>query len=171
MAASAGRFFRESFTHPYYWKYYGMNACFMIGFVPFRGFLQLYAENALKMDLPTYGKIMGWMMLVQVSVFLVLGPVVDKFHPLRAGLVGNTLMFLAPAFSFFAIADAKTYAIWIIVTYVSVAIYQGATGALNPRLLPRGQYGQFCSANAMVAQVGLLVGWWVFGRFIDTLGD
>jgi nitrate/nitrite transporter NarK len=166
---SAVRFARESFSMGYYWKYYLMNAFFMVGFVPFRGFLQLYAENTLKLNLAVYGKIMGRMMLIQMCVFLVLGPIVDKFHPLRVGLVGYLMMFAAPFASFFLIHDERSFAIWIVATYVAVAVFQGALGALSPRILPRQQYGQFCSANAMVVQAGLLVGWWVFGKYLDFM--
>ena len=69
-----------------------------------------------------------------------------------------------------AAAIAASHAGWGI-AFVCVAIYQGATGALGPRLLPREQYGQFCSANSMLWHFGLMAALPVAGGVLDALGN
>ena len=168
---SIARYIRESYSLAFYWKYYLFTLCFMCGFRPFRDFLLLYGKETLKIDLGTYGKIMSVRDGVQVGVFFLLGPIVDRFHPLRAGLVGYLLMLAAAVGSMLFIHGKWSFAIWVIVTFVCVAVYQGATGALGPRLLPKEAYGQFCSATAFVWHLGLMILTPVLGMIIDRFGN
>lgn len=163
-------FCKDCYSISYYWKYYLFNLFFMCGFVPFRQFLLFYGKDTLKMDLGTYGKVMALRDLVQMGVFFVLGPFVDRFHPLRAGLVGYVLMCVAGASGAFFIHGPYSFSVVIVLTFMTVAVYQGATGALGPRVLPREQYGQFCSANAMIWHLGLMAALPLCGLAMDHLG-
>ena len=161
---SVARFCRECFTHPFYWKYYLLALCFMIGYVPFGDFLIFFGQKELKMDLASYGNVMAMKDVVQIVVFLCLGPIVDRLHPLRMGMIGITLVVATGVCSFIFIHTAATFTIWVLITFGAVAMYQGATGALGPRLLPRTHYGQFCAASALVFHFGQmflapLLGW------------
>ena len=168
---SIRRYLHESFSLPFYWKYYAFCLCFMCGFVPFRDFLLLYGKETIKIDLATYGRWMAAVSVVQVGVFFLIGPVIDRFHPIRAGLVGYVLMCATAMLSAIFIAGPTSFGVWVIITFASVAVYQGATGALGPRLLPKEQYGQFCSANAMVWHLGLMVLKPTLGFLLDRLGN
>jgi maltose/moltooligosaccharide transporter len=162
---------RECYSLPFYWKFYLFNLCFMCGFVPFRNFLLLYGKDTLHIPLSTYGYIMTARDAVQMLAFLAMGPIIDRYHPLRAGLAGYALMVLTGLASSFLITGTTSFAAWTIATFVAVAVYQGATGALGPRLLPQSQYGQFCSANAFVWHLGLMVLTPVLGRLMDRHGN
>src|SRR3954470_12349239 len=85
---TVGRFFRECYTHPFYWKYYGFVLCFLTGFFSFRDFLIFYGQREMKMDLARFGNVMAVRDVVQIGVFLALGPIVDRLHPMRAGMIG-----------------------------------------------------------------------------------
>jgi Na+/melibiose symporter-like transporter len=165
------RYLRESYSLPFYWKYYLFNLCFMCGFVPFRDFLLLYGKETLKMDLTTYGRWMVAVGVVQIVVFFLVGPMIDRFHPLRAGMFGYVLMCATAALSYLFIGGPTSFGIWVVITFAAVAVYQGATGALGPRLLPKEQYGQFCSASAMVWHLGLMVLKPTLGKLIDLFGN
>lgn len=168
---SVKRFFRECFTHSFYWKYYLFTLCFMVGFIPFRDFLIFYGQQELKMDLAAYGNVMAVRDVVQIGIFLCLGPIVDRLHPLRAGLFGYILMFAAALCSFLFIQSSASFGVWVVITFATVAIYQGATGALGPRLLPQAQYGQFCAASALVFHLGQMLLTPVLGLFTDYFGN
>src|SRR4051812_11984006 len=123
---------KECFSHRFYWKIYLYNVCFMVGFVPTATLLIRYAHT-LQMDDERFGKIMSWKDIAQIVVFLGLGPIVDFFHPIRAGFAGYLLMLASGAISFFAITGPTSFAICVVAVFVSVGVYQGAIGALGPR--------------------------------------
>jgi MFS-type transporter involved in bile tolerance (Atg22 family) len=142
----------------------------MVGFVPFRDFLILYSQQELKMDLGSYGRVMGITNAVQMGIFLALGPVVDRLHPLRAGLWGYVLVCVAVLGSLIFIRSSTSFSVWIIIIFGSVAIYQGASGAVGPLLLPRAQYGQFCAASAVVFHLGQMLLTPLLGVITDRYG-
>src|SRR5207302_504646 len=135
----------------------------------FRDYLILYGKQL--MSLEAYGKVMATRDLVQIAIFLALGPVVDKLHPMRAGLAGFILMFATVVCSFLFIHSAKSFSVWVVITFAMVAIYQGATGALGPRLLPRSHYGQFCAASALVFHFGQMLLAPMLGVLMDNFGN
>jgi maltose/moltooligosaccharide transporter len=171
MTASIVRFFRECFSHAFYWKYYLMNLCFMAGFMSFRDFLIFYGQQDVKMPLAQYGHVMSVRDGVQLLIFLLLGPIVDKLHPLRAGLAGLVMVFVAALCSFLFIHSPTSFSFWVITIFATVAIFQGATGALGPRLLPRSHYGQFCAASALVFHFGQMLLKPVLGGLMDHFGN
>jgi predicted MFS family arabinose efflux permease len=168
---SVSRFFRESFSHSFYWKYYLYTLCFIVGFLPFRDFLVFYAQQELKMDLDAYGKVMAKCDLVQMGVFFLLGLCVDRLHPLRAGLIGFFLVFAAGLCSFLFIHSIGSFKIWVMISFGAVAVYQGATGAIGPLLLPRTHYGQFNAASALVFHFGSMTMTPVIGGLTDKYGN
>jgi maltose/moltooligosaccharide transporter len=168
---SVSRFFRECYTIPFYWKYYLFTLCFMIGFVPFRKFMIFYGQKDMHMSLASYGNMTAVRDIVQVGVFLMLGPLVDRVHPLRAGLAGLVLVFVSALLSFLFIGSAASFGVWTVILFSAVAVYQGATGALGPRILPRSHYGQFCAASALVFHFGQMLLAPVLGRLTDVYGN
>ena len=170
-ARNVRRYLRESYSLPFYWKYYAFSFCFMCGFVPFRDFLLLYGKETLKMDLGTYGNWLAVRDFVQMGAFFLMGPIIDRFHPMRAGLVGYALMSAAALGMSLFIIGPTSFGISLVFTFVAVAVYQGATGALSPRLLPKEQYGQFCAASAMLWHLGLMVLKPTLGWLMDVFGN
>ena len=84
--------------------------------------------------------------------------------------IGFSLVVLAATLaSFFLIQGEASFGVMVTITYVAIAIYQAATGAIGPRLLPRAQYGQFSSANAVVFQVGWAISSVICGWFLDVV--
>ena len=51
------------------------------------GGLEGYAPT-IGLNLQEFGKIRGWGSLVSVPVFFAVGPLIDKFHPIRVCMVG-----------------------------------------------------------------------------------
>ena len=87
------------------------------------------------------------------------------------GLLGILLVILAAVCSFVFIHSAATFGIWILILYGTVAVYQGATGALGPRILPRSHYGQFCAASALIFHFGQMLLSPVLGFLTDHYGN
>jgi maltose/moltooligosaccharide transporter len=164
------RFFKESFSHVFYWKYYLCLLCFNVGFVPFRDFLIFYGKD-IKLDLGSYGNIMAIQNIVQTAIYLCLGPLVDRLHPLRAGLVGYSLLAVSAICGFAFIHSISTFRLWVIVIFGAMAIYQGATTSLGPRILPAVKYGQFSAASALVFHFGQMLLVPIAGLITDRCGN
>jgi maltose/moltooligosaccharide transporter len=171
VTASVIRFFRECFSHAFYWKYYLMNLCFVGGVTFFRDFLIFYGQQDIKMDLAHFGKLRSLSDGISILIFLGLGPIVDRLHPLRAGLGGLVMVFVAGVCGFVLIRSPGSFSFWVIMIFATVAIFQGATGALGPRLLPRTHYGQFCAASAVVLHFGQMLLKPVLGALMDHFGN
>jgi maltose/moltooligosaccharide transporter len=164
------RYVRECFSSGYYWKIYLFNLFFVCGLAPFRNFLILYARDTLHIDIDRFGRAMLVKDIVLLAVFLALGPIVDRFHPLRAGIVANVATCVAGACAFAFIRDPASFMVWAIVVYAAVAIFQVSTMSLGPRILPQKQYGQFVSAINVVFRLGIAVVMPFAGWFFDRVG-
>ncbi len=165
------RYIKECYSLSFYWKYFLFTFCFMCGFRPFNNFLLLYGKETLKMPLESYGRWTALASLVQIVALFAAGPVIDRVHPIRAGLFGYVVMCATAVLSYCFISGPTSFGLWVVATFAAIAIYQSATGALNPRILPKEQYGQFCSANAMIWHLGLMVLTPILGFLLDTFGN
>jgi Na+/melibiose symporter-like transporter len=164
------RFFRESFSHAFYWKYYLSLLCFNVGYAPFTTYLIFYGKD-IKLDLATYGRIMAIQGGVQIAIYLCLGPLVDRVHPLRAGMLGFFLVAATTLLAFCFIHSASSFGAWIILIFAAIAIYQGATMSLGARLLPLTHYAQFNSAAALVFHFGQMLLTPIIGLTTDHFGN
>lgn len=166
-----GRWFGESFGNGFYWRCFLSSACFRWAFVPFNAFLILYAKKQLHMDPGQFGHAMALVMIVQLPILLFLGPLLDRFHPLRVGIFGYSAMAAASVIAFFFIHDSRTFLVFALIEFATIAVIQSSLSTIGPRLMPRQRYGQFCAANAMVVESGLLVLSWLCGEFLDRVGE
>jgi Na+/melibiose symporter-like transporter len=168
---SVGRYMRECYSHSFYWKIYLFNVFFICGFVPFRMFLNIYATDTRHIDLGKLGHAYAIRDIIQMGVFLALGPIVDRIHPIRAGVAANVLTLATGLAAALFVGGGETgFLVWTVAVFASVAIFQASTSALGPRILPQKQYGQFCSANAMVFHVGLMAAMPAAGWVFDRIG-
>ncbi len=164
------RFCMDCYSIGYYWKFYLYNICFFVGYRSFAKFLIFYGRDYLHIELGTYGKIMAVRDAVQIGVFFLLGPIVDRMHPMRAGLIGFVFLMASSLAALAFIHGTWSFAGFTILFFVAMAVYQGATGALGPRQLPREQYGTFCAANALLWHIGCAIGSPICGKFLDVAG-
>jgi len=113
----------------------------------------------------------GWCSLIQVPVFFLVGPLVDRFHPLRIGIVGMLLSSLTFFGNFFFVRDQGTFTFWLILNFMAQAVYMGAYLAILPRLLPRTHYGQFFTANQIFGFLGVALAPVLSGWLLETVKD
>ena len=168
---SAKAWLAESFTSAFYWKYFLAYAGFRWAFVPFNLFLILYAQKTLDMKPGEFGHVMAWVLAVQLPVLFGLGPLLDKFHPIRVGLVGYATLVATGLAGFLLVGGKASFVTLTMLTFVAITIFQSAIATLGPRLLPRAKYGQFCAATMMVVESGMFVLAWACGKLLDALGE
>jgi MFS family permease len=172
------RYFKESFTHPFYLNFYCLNFFFWASLAPM-SFVVFYATRAgqlgyaptLGLTLREFGEVKGWTYVVQIPVFFVAGYFVDRYHPLRVAMLGLLLTSVGYACCFWLIHGQSSLLLWWSMTQGAAAIFLGASASLAPLLLPRDKYGQFVSANLMFAIVSLVISPPLYGLLYQAIRD
>lgn len=167
------QYFRDCFTHPFYWKYFLAMAAFQCGYQPFIANLIFFGQQIIGKDeasLKQYGLILVAKDVLWIVIYLLLVPVMARVHPLRAGILGYALMLISAVGASIFIHNPATFAGFTILTFVAVAIYLGGTAAIGPKLLPLEKYGQFASAGAVVFRLSVALSGLGAGWVFDTFG-
>jgi len=112
-----------------------------------------YLKNDLHSDYNTYGKIQAIPQLVPLIIGYFLGTIADKLHPVR--VIAPTYVFwgLVCVGSYFFIHDKTSFLVWTCLTQVAIFANSVTYGALLPQIYPRAKFGQFCSANQLLATI------------------
>jgi MFS family permease len=177
--ALLGDYFRECFRHRFYLNVYCLPFFFWSAIVPFATFVIFFATsagqpgyaNTIGLTLMEFGHVKGWTFLVQVPIFFIVGPMVDRFHPVRVAMVGLCLTSVSYFACFWLIRGPTTLLLWWLVNQGASAVFLGAYLALLPRLFPREKYGQFFSANQIVGFSGVVISPILCGVILETIRD
>src|ERR1019366_3207153 len=162
--AAMKQYIKECYTHPFYLNYYCTYFFFWGSLVPL-SFLVFFATSAgqpgyaptLGLTLQEFGQVKGWTFLIQIPTFFIVGPLADRFHPIRVSIVGMFLTSVTYYSCFWLIHGAASLLLWWSINQGAIAIVLGAGAALTPRMLPLDRYGQFVSANQTFAFMSLIV--------------
>ena len=165
------QYIRESYSSAFYWKFFLMSGSVIIAIKSLNAFVILFGTRTLGLSDKRYGELISYKDLTKIIPFILLAAVIDRFHPLRTGLIALVFVLIAGVASFFFIHNEMSFAVCITALYTAIAVYQAATGAINARMLPRERYGQFNSANVIVWQLGWAVMAVACGKFLDRVGD
>lgn len=165
------KYIRECYSMGYYWKFYVFSFCYWIGLRGFGQFIVFYGKQMTGGDLKLLGRVNNTYAAIQIIVFFLIGPFIDRLHPIRACLGGYVILIASAVAGFLFIHGFWTYAVFVVLIYATFAVIQTAYLALLPRLLPREQYGQFNSANGLLFHFGLMVLLPVCGLVIDRHGN
>jgi hypothetical protein len=104
-----------------------------------------------------FGKVRGWTFVAQIPIFLMIGPLIDRLHPLRIMLVALITLSVSYFAGYLFIFSEKGLLVWWVTNQMVFAAALGAYGTLFPRLCPRDIYGAFFAANQVFFMLGLAV--------------
>ena len=167
----------ECFTHRFYWLFFIANTCFAMTWVS-GAYGVLGATRVVGLDLATFGKIGGTCGIISLVLLYPAGIIADRFHPLRVLLISTVLQtFVAPfsiTFMFTRPLFSDTTALWIFMAICFsslpiVTLHAASELPMFMKLLPQERYGQFCSANALIRSIGLMLGGLACGAFLDAM--
>jgi MFS family permease len=161
----------EVFSRRFYWKYFLSYSAFRWAYTPFNLFLILYARKQLGLGPEQFGPLMTVVLIVQMPALFLVGPLMDRYHPTRVGIVGFGLMTATALAGFFFIHNRATFVGCTIAVFIAVAIAKSAMTTISARLLPRARYGQFSAANSMVSETGMILLYYACGSLLDHLGQ
>lgn len=170
---------RECYGHRFYLNIYLIPFFFWASIVPFQTFVIFFATKAgqpgyadtLGLTLAQFGAVKGWTFIVQIPIFFLVGPFVDRFHPLRVIMLGALLTGLSFFGCYFFVHSENSLLICYILNQAASAVYLGAYLALFPRLFPGAKYGQFFSANQIFGFLGVVLAPVLCGWFLESVRD
>ncbi len=165
------RYFRECFSLPFYRWFFLAMACNEASTVCRTVFNVIFATETLGLTRAEFGDIMSINQVVVFAALIPMGFLVDKLHPLRTYMAGGVLIIAMNLFGFFFAQDYRTF---FVVAVLIALVYVVQTASKLPMfvaLLPRENYGQFSSANAMVVSLFLILANTGGGAFLGWLGN
>jgi len=175
LIASVKTYFVECFTHRFYLLFFAATTCSeLVGcIVVFETLLQ---KNALGLSGQQVGNIGGAAMIVGACLFIPVGILADRFHPLRTLLAAMVaLVLFAPLrliYLFYNFPPPVAYKIEFALQMLLIpcgALLLIAKGPMYARLLPLPRLGQFSSAQAMVRSAAIFVLGFAAGAFLDMM--
>jgi|KBSMisStandDraft_5_1062788.scaffolds.fasta_scaffold274486_1 Na+/melibiose symporter-like transporter len=173
------RYFAECFADPFYLQLFGVSLCFWAASVPFNTFVVFYATNSptlthgagLGLSLAAFGEARAWTFLPKIAAALLIGPLIDRFDPLRVLILSLAAMVALYIAAFLLVRTPDQFVAWWILSEAVVTVLLVAYLANFPVLLPADRYGQFFSANQLVFSAGLIAAPVLCGSMLDATGD
>lgn len=173
--AALRTYFTECFTHRFYWFLFLANSCWAMTWVS-GSYSLLVATKIIGIDLSLIGKVSGVCGIIGMIAVYPAGMLADRFHPLRVQLVATaafaSLGLPGIPFIFLRHHLSLETATWIWMGLQAIGLPIGVLFGASElptlmRLLPKEQYGQFCSANALIRSIALILGGVACGAYLD----
>lgn len=166
---AAGTYLRECFSDSYYrWVFVAMLIATLV-FMPFNTFSVPYAKS-IQVPMEIYGRLIAGSYLVSLVLAYPLGWLVDRFHPLRIGIVTMAIYACSTTYGWFFVTDTATFGAALVAHTILSGAYFTATAGLGAFLFPRSKFGQFASAANIVVSSGSIVLGLVIGPVLDASG-
>jgi MFS family permease len=109
--SGAAQWLRESFSIRFYQKFYLIGLFYWAAFGAFI-FQQMYALNDLGISKAAAGDAFAWAGLITLPLFFVLGPLSDRFHPVRMVTIGMFIFGVCSLACFFFIQRESMRPMW-----------------------------------------------------------
>ncbi|HSI08209.1 MAG: MFS transporter [Rariglobus sp.] len=167
----------ECFSHRFYWFFFLANSCVAMTWAS-ASYQLIYQTQYLGLDLSFIGQVAGTCGVVGILLLYPAGILADRTHPLRTLLLATGLqVVLGPLQIAFAMTKPLLSTQWVswaflglsIITLPVATLYSAAEFPTMMKLFPNSRYGQFCSANALVRSLALIVGGVACGLFLDLV--
>ena len=170
LKAMVAGYFRDCFSVPFFSILFVGLAFNYVSTVCRNMFNLLFALNDLGLTTAQFGRVGAVGGIVGVALYLPMGYLVDRFHPLRIYLAGALLVIFVNPFGFFFVHGYGTFMAMGILLAVVYTVQNSSLLPLCVKLYPKEQFGQFCSAAAMVKALLLVAANAAGGWFIDLFG-
>lgn len=177
MVAAFRTYVTECFSNRFYWCFFLANSCVAMTWAS-GTYTLIYQTEYLGLDLGFIGKVTGACGLVSALLLYPAGMLADRIRPIRVLLLATGLQALVGpfiiAFAMMKPSLAMPQVMWLFVALSVLslpinALYYAAELPTMMTLFPQSRYGQFCSANALVRSLALIIGGVACGVFLDVV--
>jgi len=167
----------ECFTHRFYWFLFLANASVAMTWVT-GSYGLLYQTQYLGFSFDFVGKVAAACGVISMILLYPAGILADRVRPVRVLLLVTCIQVcMAPlsiAFAMMRPGMSMETVTWIYLGLSAIGLplgtlYGAAELPTLMTLFPKSRYGQFCSANALVRSLALIVGGVACGVFLDEV--
>ena len=176
LVAAVKTYATECFTHRFYWWYYLSSSCIAMTWVG-ASFSILVWTRVMGFDLGFVGEVTGICGVLTLILLYPSGIIADRFHPLRiflgTSIISNllaplTLVFIWIPRDYLSLHMAQWLFIgWNAVNLPFIVLNAAADLPTTMKLFPRDRFGQFCSANALIRSIAMMMGGVACGALLD----
>jgi maltose/moltooligosaccharide transporter len=173
--SSLKTFMIECYSIRFYWFMFAMTTFHLVAGSATMMF-NLFFLKEIGLTLEDYGRIAGVAGIIGAVLTYPAGIIADKYHPLRVQIVmKGILLFMIPLnliFLVVRISPGFAYYYYMAVTMVALpatVLYSASQFPTEMRIFPKDRFGQFCSAQALVRSVGIILSSLVIGGLFDLL--
>lgn len=170
IAALVKMYFKDCLGHRFFVFLFVGTALTQVSTLCRNIFNLLFAVKELNLTEEQYGSIMGVSGLISVGIVLVTGYILDRVSPLLIFMSSGILVILLNFFGYFVVHDYRTFFVIGILMAAIYAIQNVSTGVCLIQLFPAEKYGQFCSANASLNCIFMMIASYFGGVVIDRFG-
>lgn len=168
-------FSRECFTARFYWYIFLATMFSAIGGT--MGIFMVFYQQSMGLDLSLIGKLGAAYGIALAACFTFAGILADRWHPVRVDAYGNALnvsfVFVNLLWIFIDPPPSSIY-FWVLMIAIPFEVVLTAVQSTTamPRLMhlfPKGRFGAFCGAQALVRSAGTMIGGLLAGLFLDII--
>lgn len=171
-------FFRESFSHKFYWySFFGVGAIAVAGCI---GTFTVFFYQDMGLEMLDIGRLNGVTGLVGLAIAMTVAAagtvLIDRWHPVRVYVVGMMFAGLVSLMNcqwLFFRPSPRIFWVMAVATTVSFSFLGNFRGIASMpmlmRIYPKSRFGQFCSAQSMLRSGMVLLASLVLGALIDVL--
>ncbi|HSI07008.1 MAG TPA: MFS transporter [Rariglobus sp.] len=165
----------ECFSHRFYWLFFLANSCVAMTWAS-GSYMLIYQTQYLGLSLDFVGKVGGVCGIISMVLLYPAGILSDRIRPIRVLLMATALQALiGPLIITFAMMRPSFTLDTVMLVSVCLSaitlpintLYYAAELPTLMTLFPKSRYGQFCSANALVRSIALIIGGVACGAFLD----
>lgn len=167
---AAKTYWHECFHLSYYRWVFAAMLLANLTYQPFNNFRIVYAKS-LGVDIGVYGYVEAASFLVSFLIAYPLGVLVDKFHPLRLGIITMALYMVSCVCGPLLIKDQTTFLSAFMAHTIISGMYFTSTAALAAMLFPKVTFAQFTAAAAVLAHLGSIALSMLQGPILDSSGN
>lgn len=167
MFLSVKTYFRECFSERKYLFLYAAAFCYICAIASQNTFAIFFAQKNLNLSTDAFGDIRSWTWVLALVASVPLGYVCDKVHPIRMTPLGVGIICVMTFTAYFVVSGPASFLIFTLLWTSGRTVYEISLMPMLAALLPADRFGQFCSANALCGALGLTVGSYAAGRFLD----
>jgi maltose/moltooligosaccharide transporter len=169
LVRSIREYARDCFSKPYYlWIFAGITLA-NFAFQPVNLYSQPYAQS-IHLSMKDYGHCGALTYAISLTMAYFLGALVDRFHPLRAGILSLILYALITLWGGLYISNINTFRVAYVLHGVLSGTFFTVSASLGQRLFPRVTFAQFASAYGIVWSVTNMCMCPLIGVFLDRSG-
>jgi len=152
LVPAVGAYFKDSFANPYYLWFFSTTILCSLCSTPFNIYSLFFAKS-VGMELDYYFKCLAVSYGISLCLAYPLGALVDRYHPLRVGLITCGFYGVAMAWGILYVKDVPSFAAILIAHTVLSGTFFTASASLGQRLLPQAKFAEISSAGGVLGNL------------------